>query len=229
MDGVRISLQDADRCALLAAIEASGDDRWLAYKKAVEENSLSAKNVRTLAKQFPEIRWCAIFPSSLLQIPPCRSAALALSRVQLTDIEAPMRPRDPELEARIQRLKHEQENAEYRRMTADVDPRRVRMLFLLPPAMFPHFQAARLGDRTHATSDSIGAELRAVSRQMTVVINIVLTVGGAFVFGFYGLPLITPGAICCLLLCISSSHRSRLAYAYKNGARRRIRHHSLLR
>lgn len=138
MDGVRISLQDTDRCALLTAIEESEDDKWLAYKKAVKENSLSAKNVRTLAKQFPEIRWCVAFLTFFLLISFCRSTALALSRVQLTDIEAPMGPRDPELEARIQRLKREQENAEYRRMTADVDPHHVRVPFV-QPATSSHF------------------------------------------------------------------------------------------
>ena len=41
---------------------------------------------------------------------------------------------------------------------------------------------------------------------MTVIINIVLTVGGAFVFGFYGLPLITPGTNSCLSAFLSVLH-----------------------
>lgn len=79
-------------------------------------------------------------------------------------------PRDPELEARIQKLKAQQLNREYDRMTSDVDVCRSRSSPLT----------------------QVGAEVRQVRQQSWAVVNLLVTVGGTFAFFYkaveYSLP-----------------------------------------
>ncbi|XP_076106263.1 vacuolar ATPase assembly protein VMA12-like [Mytilus galloprovincialis] len=68
--------------------------------------------------------------------------------------------RNPELEARIKKLKTQQENKDYKKMTKNVGTFKVH------------------------EPGSIGKELKTLNNQMIGVFNFVLTVGGAFVFGY---------------------------------------------
>ncbi|XP_052801355.1 transmembrane protein 199-like isoform X3 [Mya arenaria] len=79
--------------------------------------------------------------------------------IHLPDVEK--RERNPELERRCQRLQKEQDNREYRRMVHNVD-------------------------KTSQQQDyfSVGKDLREMNRQMVSVFNFVITVGGAFAFGY---------------------------------------------
>ncbi|GAB1602586.1 transmembrane protein 199-like [Argonauta hians] len=84
--------------------------------------------------------------------------ALKDSELHLQKYEPP--ERSAELEARIQRLKKEADEREYKQMTRNVH-------------------------RTKKIVDgNIGKELKAMNLQIIAVINFVLTVGGAFVFGY---------------------------------------------
>ncbi|XP_041349219.1 transmembrane protein 199-like [Gigantopelta aegis] len=69
-------------------------------------------------------------------------------------------PRNPELEARIQKLKAQQANREYREMTKNVD----RM--------------------AQDTPLNFQKDIKEVNRQLVSVFNFLVTVGGAFVFGY---------------------------------------------
>ncbi|XP_060067373.1 transmembrane protein 199-like [Ylistrum balloti] len=71
-------------------------------------------------------------------------------------------PRNPELEARIQRLKAEQENKRYKEMTRNVDK----------------------SQKDDMDKMNIGSEVKAMNSQMWSVVNFVVTVGGAFAFGY---------------------------------------------
>ncbi|XP_076452763.1 vacuolar ATPase assembly protein VMA12-like [Babylonia areolata] len=70
-------------------------------------------------------------------------------------------PRDPELEARVQKLRAAEEEREYRRMTHNVDPS-VK-------------QEVRFQE-----------DVKSLNRQLIAVINFLVTVGGAFAFGYKG-------------------------------------------
>lgn len=94
---------------------------------------------------------------------------LAESEIVLPKYEPP--PRNPELEARIQRLRFEQENREYKNMTKSIDP--------------SHFQDSNnVGD--------IGKELRSVNRQIISGMQYLLSLVGTFFAVFIGMGLATP-------------------------------------
>ncbi|XP_067132481.1 transmembrane protein 199 [Centruroides vittatus] len=77
------------------------------------------------------------------------------------DFWKPPKPkRNPELEARIQKLKAEQEEREYHEMTKNVSM------------------------SSFKKSSSFQSEIRTVRSQITAVLNGVLTVAGTFIFGF---------------------------------------------
>uniref|UniRef100_A0A131YIQ4 Endoplasmic reticulum based factor for assembly of v atpase n=1 Tax=Rhipicephalus appendiculatus TaxID=34631 RepID=A0A131YIQ4_RHIAP len=79
-------------------------------------------------------------------------------------------PRDPELEARVQKLKAQQLNRDYDRMTSDVDVCRARS----------------------SPFSKVGDEVRQVKQQSWAVVNLLVTVGGTFAFFYkaveYSLP-----------------------------------------
>uniref|UniRef100_A0A914W194 Transmembrane protein 199 n=1 Tax=Plectus sambesii TaxID=2011161 RepID=A0A914W194_9BILA len=86
----------------------------------------------------------------------------------------PPPPRSPELEERIQRLKAVQANKEYKLMTANVDSNQ-------------RFGKVNL-------MDDFGREMQTVNKQAVAVFNTVLTVAGAFAFGFFGIDFAYPSA-----------------------------------
>jgi len=77
-------------------------------------------------------------------------------------------PRNPELEKRIQRLKAQQLENEYQKMTENVGGNR----------------------RRPSPEDSIGNQLKEINAQMIGVLQFVVSLATAFAFGSYGIPLI---------------------------------------
>uniref|UniRef100_A0A0N5AII8 Transmembrane protein 199 n=1 Tax=Syphacia muris TaxID=451379 RepID=A0A0N5AII8_9BILA len=71
---------------------------------------------------------------------------------------------NPEYQKHIQQLKWDQENREYESMIRSIDPTQ-------------KFGGGNM---------NFGEELKAMNRQSVVVFNTLLTVGGAFAFGFFG-------------------------------------------
>ncbi|CAG9535144.1 unnamed protein product [Cercopithifilaria johnstoni] len=74
---------------------------------------------------------------------------------------------NPEYEARLERLRREQEDREYRKMTRSVDPNQIygreNLLY------------------------GFGEEMKAMNRQLIVILNTLLTVAGGFSFGYFGI------------------------------------------
>lgn len=97
-----------------------------------------------------------------------------ISEKELHDPEA-KRKRNPELYSRLERLRAEQESREYSRMTSNVD------------AAIVHRKAKGMA------SGEFGAELRAVNKHLITLLNMVLTVAGAFAFGYKGLEIVGGG------------------------------------
>ncbi|KAF6213621.1 hypothetical protein GE061_011342 [Apolygus lucorum] len=91
-----------------------------------------------------------------------------LSGTELILPEPVIPPRNPELEARCRKLRAQQEDREYRKMTKNVDPVRV-----------------------HHPEDTMRYQLNAMNRQMIAVFQFVVSVGAGFTFGFYGIQLMT--------------------------------------
>lgn len=79
-------------------------------------------------------------------------------------------PRNPELEARCQKLREEQQNREYRNMTKDVD-----------------------SVRRHLPEDTIAYQLKSMNSQMIAVAQFIFSVAAGFAFGFLGVELIVGG------------------------------------
>ncbi|CAF0731349.1 unnamed protein product [Didymodactylos carnosus] len=75
--------------------------------------------------------------------------------------------RNKELDERIEKLKAEQSNLEYREMTKNVD--------LTFTAQQYHKQ------------NSILPEMRSIKGQLITIFNVFLTIGGAFAFGYYSI------------------------------------------
>lgn len=80
--------------------------------------------------------------------------------------QPPVIERNPELEARIQRLKKEQEEREYKAMTKNVDNVRVRH-----------------------PDDSIGYQMKMMNSHIIAVVQFIVSVGAGFTFGFVGIQL----------------------------------------
>lgn len=80
--------------------------------------------------------------------------------------QPPVIERNPELEARIQRLKKEQEDRQYKAMTKNVD--NVRM---------------------HHPDDSIGYQMKMLNSHIIAVVQFIVSVGAGFAFGFIGIQL----------------------------------------
>jgi len=81
-----------------------------------------------------------------------------------TDVNLPepvIPPRDPELEARVQKLRAEAAEREYSRMTAKFQPQ-----------------------KRNQEDEPIGKQLQFLNRQLLTVFNFVLTVAGSFAFAY---------------------------------------------
>lgn len=82
-------------------------------------------------------------------------------------------PRNPELESRVQRLRNQQLNREYDKMTASVDP-------------------GRRSATSVTAASHLGSDLRQVKQQSIAVVNFLVSVGGTFAFFYkaveYALP-----------------------------------------
>ncbi|XP_053951519.1 transmembrane protein 199 [Anastrepha ludens] len=94
--------------------------------------------------------------------------------------------RNPELEARCQRLREQQQNQEYLDMTKNVD-----------------------SSLKNIPEDTIAYQVKAMNSQMIAVLQFIFSVAAGFVFGFLGLELIFGGlefglrlvlGICCALV-----------------------------
>ncbi|XP_053678411.1 uncharacterized protein LOC128728791 [Anopheles nili] len=81
--------------------------------------------------------------------------------------ENPTQERNPELEARCQRLRKEQADREYQRMTKNVD-----------------------SVRKHMPEDTISYQMKQINRHMVAVAQFLFSVAAGFAFGFIGVELI---------------------------------------
>ncbi|KAG8226407.1 hypothetical protein J437_LFUL012503 [Ladona fulva] len=98
--------------------------------------------------------------------------------------------RNPILEKRIQRLKREQDEREYKRMTRNVDT-----------------------SRKHEPQETISYQMQQINRQLIAVFQFVLSVAAGFAFGFLGVELIVGsldfgfrlllGIICALIIALA--------------------------
>ncbi|KAK3871020.1 hypothetical protein Pcinc_023816 [Petrolisthes cinctipes] len=118
----------------------------------------SCEKILSLTTQ--EVKWCH---NKMRErgIPERIHELLSESKIVLPKYEPP--PRNPELEARVQRLRYEQENREYRAMTKSVDP------------TYNH-ETGGLGE--------IGREMRTVNKQLISGAQYILSIVGTF-FGVF--------------------------------------------
>ncbi|XP_037815664.1 transmembrane protein 199 [Lucilia sericata] len=98
--------------------------------------------------------------------------------------------RNPELEARCQRLREEQQNLEYRKMTKNVD------------AVLKHYP-----------EDTVAYQIKAINSQIIAVLQFIFSVAAGFAFGFLGINLIIGnmefglrlllGIMCALIIALA--------------------------
>ncbi|XP_076656607.1 vacuolar ATPase assembly protein VMA12 [Halictus rubicundus] len=110
-----------------------------------------------------------------------------------TDIRLPIpkvTPRNPELEARIKKLKAQQDAKEYQAMTKNVD-----------------------SVRKHLPEDTISYQMKQINKQLIAVAQFIFSVLAGFAFGFIGVELIVGsldfgfrlllGIICALIIALA--------------------------
>jgi len=73
-------------------------------------------------------------------------------------------PRNPELEARIKKLRAQQNNRDYKAMTKGVD-----------------------SSRKHLPDESLAYQMKAINKQLIAVFTFILSVAAGFAFGFWGI------------------------------------------
>ncbi|XP_034664683.1 transmembrane protein 199 [Drosophila subobscura] len=89
--------------------------------------------------------------------------------IESSDLVLPeneMKPRNPELEARCERLRAEQHNREYHKMTKNVD-----------------------AGLKHYPEDTIAYQIKSLNKQIIAVLQFVFSVAAGFTFGFFGVNL----------------------------------------
>lgn len=121
--------------------------------------------------------------------PPCYLHEL-LKGCEIVLPEPEVLPRSPELEARCQRLRREQEVKAYRSMTKNVDAGRV-----------------------FEPEDSISYQLKQINKQLIAVLQFIFSVAAGFAFGFIGVELIIGdldfgfrlllGVMCALIIALA--------------------------
>ncbi|XP_015436221.1 PREDICTED: transmembrane protein 199 [Dufourea novaeangliae] len=113
--------------------------------------------------------------------------------LEAADIELPtpkVTPRNPELEARVQKLKAQQDAREYRAMTKSVD-----------------------SIRRELPEDTIAYQMKQINKQLIAVAQFIFSVLAGFAFGFIGVELIVGnldfgfrlllGVICALIIALA--------------------------
>ncbi|XP_017082749.1 transmembrane protein 199 [Drosophila eugracilis] len=80
--------------------------------------------------------------------------------------ENEMKPRNPELEARCERLRAEQQNRDYLKMTKNVD-----------------------AGLKHYPEDTISYQIKSLNKQIIAVVQFIFSVAAGFTFGFFGVNL----------------------------------------
>uniref|UniRef100_A0A182PKZ3 Endoplasmic reticulum-based factor for assembly of V-ATPase n=1 Tax=Anopheles epiroticus TaxID=199890 RepID=A0A182PKZ3_9DIPT len=90
-----------------------------------------------------------------------------LAGCQLRLPQNPIRERNPELEARCQRLRKEQEDREYHRMTKNVD-----------------------SIRKHMPEETLSYQMKQINRHLIAVAQFLFSVAAGFAFGFIGIELL---------------------------------------
>lgn len=113
---------------------------------------------------------------------------LEMCRIELP--EPPVIPRSPELEARVQRLKLEQQERDYQHMTRNVDTVRSK---------YP--------------DETIASQLKEINRQLIAIVQFIVSVAAGFAFGFIGVELIVGdldfgfrlllGVMCALIIALA--------------------------
>ncbi|XP_029039129.1 transmembrane protein 199 [Osmia bicornis bicornis] len=157
----------------------------VALKKSTKDNQ------KDVLLQLDDIRWLNKY---LEEYRTTKMESIYLHELlEEADIQLPtpkLVPRNPELEARIQKLKAQQNAREYQAMTKSID-----------------------SNRRHFPEDSISYQMKQINRQLIAVAQFVFSVVAGFVFGFKGVELIIGnldfgfrlllGIICALIIALA--------------------------
>ncbi|XP_037728749.1 uncharacterized protein LOC119559751 [Drosophila subpulchrella] len=131
--------------------------------KASEETTEQAKNVLYLS----DLHWLS---STLVELRSRDHCQVFLHQLiescELILPENEMKPRNPELEARCQRLRAEQHNRDYLKMTKNVD-----------------------AGLKHYPEDTISYQIKSLNKQIIAVVQFIFSVAAGFTFGFFGVNL----------------------------------------
>ncbi|KAI8122963.1 hypothetical protein FF38_09609 [Lucilia cuprina] len=153
--------------------------------------SKTTKPNEVLHLHLSDLRWLSNFLSTLRKE---QGLDIYLNDVLETcQLELPQNEiikRNPELEARCQRLREEQQNLEYRKMTKNVD------------AVLKHYP-----------EDTVAYQIKAINSQIIAVLQFIFSVAAGFAFGFLGINLIIGnmefglrlllGIMCALIIALA--------------------------
>ncbi|KAI1714523.1 endoplasmic reticulum-based factor for assembly of v-ATPase domain-containing protein [Ditylenchus destructor] len=155
--------EEAARKKVLRTKFALNSNEEITVKNALKLQQLSCDQVEALYKCLPPNIEFYKFVDSLVPLSPEEIRRLSPSS---SAEQGENEKKKAAYRARIQKLRTQQENKEYMEMTKSIDPNR----------KYGHTNLM----------ENFGQEMREVNRQVIAVVNTVITVGGAFAFGFFG-------------------------------------------
>ncbi|XP_063237157.1 transmembrane protein 199 [Bacillus rossius redtenbacheri] len=180
MGSIRVSVSPGLREACRGAVQGSGD---------VPGAVLAAAEGAGAWLGVPEVRWLQE------HLPPDVHVHELLRgcEVCLPGLQVPQR--DPQLEARVLRLRAEQAAREYRAMTRNVDS---------------------AGPHQYHRDDSLAYQMKQINRQLIAVFQFVVSVAAGFAFGFVGVELMVGqlefgfrlllGVMCALVIALAEMY-----------------------
>jgi len=150
-------------------LKQSGDSISRSIEELLKGDRISCDEVEAIYACLPSTIEFYKFVDSLVPLSIEETQRFASKSAGNEEQEAVQKAR---YRARLQKLRDDQENREYMEMTKSIDPQR------------------KYGKVDHM--EDFGKEMRDVNRQAIAVLNTLITVGGAFAFGFFGISLAYP-------------------------------------
>uniref|UniRef100_A0A182TS27 Endoplasmic reticulum-based factor for assembly of V-ATPase n=1 Tax=Anopheles melas TaxID=34690 RepID=A0A182TS27_9DIPT len=151
-----------------ASLKEQGPESGTVGLLVAEDDETVQPNKGDITLNLADLKWLYGALRDLRQTDPTvpyLHALLAGCRLKLP--ENPICERNPELEARCQRLRKEQEDREYHRMTKNVD-----------------------SIRKHMPEETISYQMKQINRHLIAVAQFLFSVVAGFAFGFIGIELL---------------------------------------
>jgi len=161
-----IRLKPSPQLAEFAQFLAESEKESRDLPENIRKFNDSNENTDEVMLTVKDIRWIFERKGKIREVSPIRDMHFheLIRHCEMILPEPKFPPRNPELEARIQRLKAEQANREYKRMTENVD--------------------GRQGLAKQALDEPIGKQIKELNNYLIPILQFVISTVCAFAFGY---------------------------------------------